>query len=284
MKLNFSIAILIALTVLSSCNQKEIDQLNQQKIDLEATAQARESQINKMLASFNTIQGNLQEIKSREGIINIVAEEGQVSDIGQEINNDIELISQLMQENETLVGTLNQQLKNSDLKMVEFRKLISGLNERISDKNKEIGLLNKKLQEKKILIGQLYFKNDSLTYLNQMKEAEMNEQIDAMNIGYFAYGTYKELKEKNVLTKEGGFLGLGKNEELKDDFNKEYFSKIDIRKQKSLLIYAKKAELITTHPKSSYEFMGADNKVDSLVIKDADAFWNASKYLVIVVD
>ena len=87
-----------------------------------------------------------------------------------------------------------------------------------------------------------------------------------------------------MLTKEGGFLGIGKNEELKDDFNKDYFSKIDIREQKSFLLYAKKAELITTHPKSSYEFMGADNKVDSLVIKDSEAFWNASKYLVILLE
>lgn len=284
MKIKFPILIIVALSILSSCNQKQIDQLNQQKEELEATAQEKEIQINEMLASFNNIQENLQEIKAREGIISVAAREGESSDIEQEIKDDIQLISELMQENEALITKLNGQLSDSKLQMEEFKKLVAGLNQRIADKNVEIGLLNKQLQDKKILIGQLYFKNDSLAYLNKMKEATINEQIDIMNVGYFAYGTYKELKEKNVLTKEGGFLGIGKNEELKDDFNKDYFSKIDIREQKSFLLYAKKAELITTHPKSSYEFMGADNKVDSLVIKDAEAFWNASKYLVIVVD
>ena len=94
-----------------------------------------------------------------------------------------------MKENEALITSLNGQLSDSKLQMAEFKKLIAGLNQRIANKNVEIGLLNKQLQEKKILIGQLYFKNDSLAYLNKMKQATISEQIDAMNLGYFAYGT-----------------------------------------------------------------------------------------------
>ena len=86
------------------------------------------------------------------------------------------------------------------------------------------------------------------------------------------------------MTKEGGFLGLGKQEALKDGFNTEYFSIIDKTKTKSFLIYSKKAELVTNHPKGSYKFIGDDKRIDSLVITDPDSFWKASKYMVVLVD
>ncbi|MBL4707715.1 MAG: hypothetical protein JKY48_04670, partial [Flavobacteriales bacterium] len=189
-----------------------------------------------------------------------------------------------MRENELLIEELNQKLKTSNVKMAEFRRLIKNLNTQVANKNIEIEQLNNQLKNKKILIGQLYFKNDSISYAKKVTEKELENTIDQMNEVFFAYGTFKELKEKNVLTKEGGFLGLGKNKELKDDFNKKYFSRVDKRNQKSFLLYADKAKLITTHPSSSYKIMGKDGKADSLVINDVDAFWNASKYLVIVVN
>lgn len=284
MKLKVTTLIALGATLFMSCNQKEIEDLSKKNEQLSETALQKEATINDMLASFNEIQANLKEIKSREGIIEITTEEGASAEsISDQINDDIQTISDLMQQNEALMDKLNQKLANSNIELSEFKKLVANLNTQIGDKNAEIAKLNQSLQDKKVLIGQLYFKNDSLTYNNKLKDAKIQQKIDQLNEGFFAYGTFKELKEKNILTKEGGFLGLGKNEELKDDFNKEYFSRIDIRKQKSFLIYADKAELITKHPKNSYQFMG-DGKVDSLVITDVDRFWNASKYLVIVVD
>ena len=44
------------------------------------------------------------------------------------------------------------------------------------------------------------------------------------------------------------------NKVLKDnDFNKEYFTEIDIRKDKVIKLYSKRAELLTTHPEGSYK-------------------------------
>lgn len=285
MKKNLFIALAIISTVFTACNQDKIDELNSKNTELSENSADKEETINEMLASFNEIQSNLKEIKAREGMIEVTAGEGQSSDdISGDINKDIEIISNLMKQNDQLLQSLNNKLKDSNVKMSEFRKLITSLNDRVDSKNREIAELNTELKEKKILIGQLYFRNDSLRFSNQVKDARIEEKIDALNEGFFAYGTFKELKEKNVLTKEGGFLGIGKNKELKNDFNTEYFSKVDIRKQTSFLIYADEAKLITNHPKSSYEFMGKNDKVDSLVIKDIDAFWNTSRYLVIVID
>ena len=274
----------LCLSLLSACNQDKIDNLNKENSELTEMNQSQEESIDDMLGSFNKIQENLNEIKKRQGIIRVETNGENEGNIADNISADIETISQLMMENEQMIKTLNGKLRNSNIKMSQFEKLIKNLNLRVQDKNLEIASLNQQLTEKKILIGQLYFKNDSLRYEKEVTEKKLENTIDAMNEVYYAYGTFKELKEKNVLSKEGGFLGIGQNKELKDNFNQDYFSKVDKRKQTSFLLYAKKAKLISTHPPESYEIMGNDGSADSLVIKDVDAFWNASKYLVIVVD
>jgi len=275
-----------ALTLLAStaCNQDKIDQLTKEKSELTTLSNSQEQSIEGMLASFNQIQENLNEIKSRQGIIRMEASGEDNGNVAETISSDIETINQLMRENEEMIKKLNGKLRNSNIKMSQLERLIKNLNDQLDEKNKEISTLNQQLKNKKILIGQLYFKNDSLTYANEVTGQKLENTIDEMNEAFYAYGTYQELKEKNVLTKEGGFLGIGKNKELKDNFNQAYFSKVDKRLQKSFLLYAKKAKIITNHPSSSYEIMGEDGAADSLVIKDKDAFWNASKYLVIVVD
>jgi chromosome segregation ATPase len=278
------IPLIAVIAFLMACNQDRIKQLEEENAQLKVNSTQKDSSLEDMLASFNQIQENLDEIKKREGLIRVRASEEVTEDLAGNINKDIAQISELMQKNEALIKGLNKKLAQSGRKNSEFSKMVENLNEQLLGKNQEIAQLNKQLQEKQVKIGQLYFSIDSLNFSNRQKEIQLEDKIDQLNVAYYAYGTFKELKEKNVLTKEGGFLGLGKNEELKNDFNKEYFSKIDIREQKSFLIYAEKAELITNHPSGSYEFKGKEGKVDSLVITNVEDFWRSSRYMVIVVD
>ena len=66
-------------------------------------------------------------------------------------------------------------------------------------------------------------------------------------------------------------------------FNKEYFTKIDIRIDKEIKFYSKSAEMLTAHPSSSYTLQRDANKQYVLRITDPQLFWSTSKYLVILV-
>jgi len=279
------ILIFIALSlVFASCNQEEVKELSSKNEQLKSEAEQKNEEINQLLASFNEIQENINEIKKREGVLKVETGENEGKLDVENINEDIEFISELMKRNENLMKGLEIQVQQSRSENKQLVRLVENLKNQLNQKNLEIAQLNDELREKKIKIGQLYFSVDSLSYANKIKEKELESTTDQLYEAYYAYGTFKELQEKNVVTKEGGLLGIGKTETLKDDFNSEYFSKIDIREQRSFLIYAKKAELLTTHPKESYEFHGAEGQVDSLVILDPEAFWKASKYMVIKID
>lgn len=274
----FFISISLSM-ILFACNQDKVDQLNDENEEFRNEVADKDSTINNMLKTFNDIQINLEEIKTREGILSI----SNLEDEENTILRDIQAINQLMKENEKLRDQLNRKLRNSNVKMSEFRKMIDRLNRQIEEKNLEIAELNEALQRKDARIGQLYFSLDSMSTQVDQREQEIEETKDDLNAAYYAYGTFDELEEKKIVTKEGGFLGLGKTESLIDNVNLDYFTKLDIRKQKSFLIYAKEAELLSKHPEGSYEFRG-EEKVDSLVITDPAAFWKASKLMVVLIE
>jgi hypothetical protein len=89
------------------------------------------------------------------------------------------------------------------------------------------------------------------------------------------FGTKAELKNQKIL-QSGDVL-------KSSDFNKDYFTQIDIRTDKEIKLYSKKAELLTTHPAGSYELVKGDDEKLTLKITNPNNFWSVSRYLVIQV-
>ena len=73
-------------------------------------------------------------------------------------------------------------------------------------------------------------------------------------------------------------------QQLRDDFNPEAFSKVDIRTTEIIPIDAKKLKIVTSHPKESYELFRNEEKgsIEALQILNPEEFWNSSKYLVVM--
>ena len=125
---------------------------------------------------------------------------------------------------------------------------------------------------------------DSLALAYDIQGIVLEEQAISLNMGFFCYGTFKELESKGVITKKGGFIGIGKTEQLKQDFNTDYFTQIDITETQSIDLFSKEAKILTSHPTDSYELVGDEDSVDKLVILDPIRFWSASKYPVVIVE
>jgi hypothetical protein len=86
-----------------------------------------------------------------------------------------------------------------------------------------------------------------------------------------------------VISKEGGFIGIGKTTKVKDDFNKDYFTKINIESTTAINIGAKRAKILSSHPSGSYKLIG-EKPVEKLEITNPQEFWSNSKYLVISIE
>jgi hypothetical protein len=236
----------------------------------------KEEALQEFIASFNEIQENLNTIKEKEKIVTDATTKGDVKNRQTQIREDIQAIYDLMEKNKSRISALSQKLKASNLKISGMQKMIENLQNSLNLKDEEINDLKNKIEGLNIELSNLNTNYKSIEQESAMK-------TEALNTAYYAIGTLKELKEKQVIAKEGGFIGLGKTTKVMSDFNREYFTKVNIEQTTSISIGAKKAKILSSHPNSSYKLVG-EKPIEKLEISNPKEFWSTSKYLVILIE
>ena len=279
----FFVIIILTNLLVSNCGKGSDESENPIKDSVENVSgnlngklNEKDAAIQELVSSFNEIQENLNTIKEKEKIISKVTSDGDVKSKEDQIKEDIQSIYDLMAKNKDRIGSLSKKLKNSKLKIDGLEKMIDNMQVTLNLKDSEI-------EELKTKIEGLNVELSNLTTNYKAVENESNQKTEIINTAFYAIGTSKELKEKNVITKEGGIIGLGKTTKLSSDFNKDYFTKINIEKTTSINLGAKKIKILTTHPSNSYKLIG-EKPIEKLEITNTKEFWSASKYLVIILD
>jgi len=284
-----------AMLMTASCNkQKEENARLKAKNDsLLALGYQKDTTVMEFVRAFNEIQSNLDSIKMKENIIGQNTKGGTEvqASAREQITGDINSIYQMLEKNRATVASLQKKLKASNTKNTQLETMIDNLNKSIVEKDAEIaelkdqlGKLNIKVTDLGNQVSTLNTNVDNLSAENKAKQQAIDEKTAALNTGYYVVGTTKELKEKKVIDKTGGFIGLGRTKTL-TDFDKSNFTKIDITTLTEIPINKKKATLLSNHPAGSYKLEGTPKKsVDKLVILNYADFWSRSKFLVIAAD
>jgi len=278
--------LLFASVFIFGCeNYKEqLDQANREKDSLLTLAIQKETAIDSFISSFTEIENNLDNITQKQNLISSQTKNSIEfsQDAKQRINESIGIINELMEKNKAELENLRKKLKGSNSRIAGLEKMIASLNEQIVQKDAELAALNMQLLALNKNIDSLHVFIDTITADNSTKARIIKDQTTKLQTAYFVIGTYKELRDKNVLNKEGGFLGLGKEQKLKSDFNNEAFTRVDFTQMATIPVNKKGAKILTNHPSESYKIDGDKKMVKSLVITDPEKFWRVSKYLVIV--
>ncbi|MCQ2249584.1 MAG: Atg14 domain-containing protein [Bacteroidales bacterium] len=288
MKRVLFVAALVAPMFMASCNNSELQRLQQENDSLRSVAITGGVKIDDYLAAFNSIQENLAAIKEKEQIISMKTGNGEVDDrSADQINSDITSIYELMLKNKQTIKDLNTKLQQNGIKNKELAKTIQLLTEQMETKDKELATLKDQLERMNVVVADLDAKisaQDSVLNEQMQVNEEQSELISsqdaALNTVFYVVGTKKELVNHNVVSKEGMFKGL----KIGDSFDKNYFTQVDLRQLSSVMLNTKKANILSSHPTSSYKLVSRGNVVEKLEITDPVAFWERSKFLVIVVD
>ena len=272
-----------ALTVVS-CNQDKASKADlamiQQRDSLEQIIAQKDNEINDMMTTLSDIEEGFREITEAQDRVTL-AKQGEGTNTRQRIAENVQFIQSVMKQNKELINKLKQQVRESTVKSEQLKKLIDQLTSQMEEKDKQLAALREELDKKDIHIAELDEQvadlNTNVTQLKEettQKSQTISNQDKQLNTAWFVFGTAKELKEQNIL--DGG-------EVLRSNFNKEYFTKIDIRIDKEIKLYSKSAKIKTAHPESSYTLYRDANKQYVLRINDPQAFWSTSKYLVVLV-
>lgn len=288
------IILVLGIVLFSACHnyKKDAQSLTMVRDSLEQVTTFRDSSIASFLNDFSEIQANLDSIKEIEKIVSVQSGSNRELNASQKqlIIEDIAMLHQLLQKNKELTASLQKKLKNANLKNTNLEKTISGLELMIKNleaqaKEQDVVIADLTTEVKKLNVDitQLNQKIQDVESVSQQKTQTIDTQTLALNKAYFAFGTLKELKDNGIIEKSGGVIGIGKTPLMKKDFNKDYFTEIDIRNFDYLRLMAKKAKLITVHPEGSFHFTGKKLS-DTLFIDNSSEFWKASKYLIVLTD
>jgi hypothetical protein len=262
-----------------------LSQMETQKNSLTDKITSRDSVIGEWITTFDEIEKNIAMIKEKEHIISMNSSNNELSkDRRQQVLDDIQYINALLDQNKQKIASLNAQLKKSGGTIKALENKIAQLEASVKQSEIEISDLKSTLVSKNFEIDQLNTQNSDLKNTIVQKDEKINKQTFEMNKAFYACGTYKQLKAKGLLTKKGGFIGLGKTKSLPGSFSDSSFIQIDITKTKSIPVNSKKAKLISEHSANSYQFIrDKDDKIESIEIKDPALFWKVSKYAVVEV-
>ena len=273
----------LILLVLGSCTERKATPnvaSMEQTDSLQRIIAQRDNEINDMMGTLNEIQEGLREINEAENRLS-VAKNGEGSSRSVQIKENIRFIANTMAHNRELSKKLQQQLRESRFGGDELRKTIESLTQQLDEKEQQLQKLRAELDSKDIHIAQL---DEKISNLNtnvenlkietQEKSQTIGNQDKQLNTAWFVFGTKKELKEQHILVD---------GKVLQSNFNKSYFTKIDIRVDKEIKLYSKSARVLTMHPSSSYTLARDANNQYVLRISNPQIFWSTSKYLVILV-
>lgn len=240
----------------------------------------KDSEINDLMGTFNEVQEGLRQISEAENRV-ALAKSGEGANNKQRLKEDIQFIANQMKKNKELIAQLQKKLEGSSLQATQLKKTIEDLTAQLAEKEKELQTLREELDSKDIHIAAL---DESINNLNtnvsnlktesQQKTETIKAQDKQLNTAWYVFGTKKELKNQHIM--EDGKVMNG-------NFNKNYFTKIDIRNTTEIKLYSKSVKLMTAHPSSSYSLVRDVNKQYTLRITNPQIFWSTSKYLVVLV-
>lgn len=275
----------VAAMMLASCgeNSTAYKQLQAKLDSLTVVNQSFEADLNETDSLVASVLTNFQDITSVEGMINVNPGQGDLRMSEKErIKDNVQLIGDKLRASSEALEMLTKKLEAGGKENKRLRNTLVALKKELELQKGRVAQLTEELQRKNITIGALdsiatalSVDVDRLNEESARQAAAIGAQEKSLNTVRYCIGTSSDLKDMRLI-KSGRVVT--------ENANLEYFTTVDLRELSQIPLMSKKAKLLTLHPESSYVLVPDGDKMLTLVIKDAKAFWSNSKMLIVQVD
>lgn len=275
----------VVTLLLASCGQgQQISEsaIQQERDSLQRIINEKDMELNDIMGTFDEVQEGIRRINEAEGRVTVADASPESTKNKEVIRENMQFIKEAMQQNREMIAQLKEKLRTSSFNVEKLKKTVENLQAQIEAQNNRIQELEATLAEKD---AQLTAQDEQITALNENvntltednnKKAEtVATQEKQLNTAWFVFGTKAELREQKIL-QNGDVLRNG-------DFNKDYFTQIDIRYDKLIKFYSKSATILSNHPSGSYQMVKDSKGLYELHITNPTKFWSTGKYLVVQV-
>lgn len=277
------LAIVIAAALMSACGGKTPEG-NPEADSLRNVLNGQLAEMSEMDLFLDAVNASMDSMVNMDGTILRVVGENTMSR-KQQIKQNIEAYKQILQRQRERLALLEEKLKNSSGQNAKLLKTIQSLKQQLAEKDQAIVELTGELEKRNFDIKTLKTHVEKLnTQVAELEEETRSQeealvaQSDLMNEAYVFIGSKKDLKAAGLLS-GGSLFKKSKLDMSKVDANA--FKKVDIRKNTSFTIPAKKATVLTQMPAGSYTISDNADGTSTLTITDVGRFWSVSNFLVV---
>jgi hypothetical protein len=206
----------------------------------------------------------------------------QVQEITQRLNLAENRLAVSRKRVTELTGTDAEKSK----RLAEFDSTIASFRQIMDNQKTQIASLSEQVESLTAENTQLKADNVQLVSQRTSLTTQRDSLTTAQNTVYYVVAPQDKLVQQHVLEKVGGFLGFGKTPVAARDLDRNQFASID--KTQTLEIPLpdpnKEYRIVTRQDVAALETApdGHGRFKGSLRIRDPEAFWAASKYLIVV--
>lgn len=277
----------------SACveNSSKYKALQAQLDSLQTNYNIQGAELDEVFATINEIEQGLSSIRESESILSVQTSDGLEIKEGskEQLKQDVEAIQNAIKNYQAEIKKLQNDKR---LQSVQFKKRLSAMQKELKEKSDIIETISKQLEEKEAqiklqskqiatldeVVSNLKDEVSTLSTEGSMLKAKVADQEAEIYSVYYIVGTKAELIEAGVMTKGGLF----KSSKVSYQSEKDAFVRIDLREISEINTNARKAKVMSIHPKGTYAFVENDGEM-ILNISDPEKFWQQTKYLVIQV-
>ena len=291
----------ILLLLLISCGGQEppLNNIAQQELE------AYQNKYDDLIGFINLVETDLEDIVERQGELDATIQTGDFKNQSQmdRIRNNINQLDLALQKANQKVSDYEARMKKQGRLIVDLKKTIDRYKKQLQMKTAEleaartrIATLETQLADEQRTVeaqkqqleilnqslantnGQLKAKSGELAKSNQELKAS-NNRIKKLTVGYYDYGTGKDLKKKGIINNR---TTNQEKQELEHDYASKLTKRIDIDEQSIIELTDAPGDIATILPKrpvNSYKVKGK-----KLTIIDPAVFWDRSKNVVLITE
>lgn len=254
MRRNIQVAIAVLVLVFAAASAVFYQMYSKAKTSLaaaEQTERATQDQYATAISQISEIQDSLATIMPEGEKLpapgSYTSERGMGGPNSQEILDRIAVVRAGLQRGKERIAKLEADLQANGKRMHGLEKLVAGLRRTMKEKEEQLAALSTQLAQVQ----------DTLRVHDEII-VDKQQQLATV---YYVAGPKRELMKSGVIEARGGVLGLGKTLKPSGHAPDELFSALNTDQETVLPLDAKKAQVVSAQPLSSYELRLVDGRV-----------------------
>ncbi len=288
---NITVSILaLVLVGFVGCDNGERDRLEAQNQSLKNELASKDQYVQDVTSTINEIHNQLEDVWSKEQKVlrESKNDEGKSlteKEVKERIFSRISDINATLAANRKRVNNLERRLKESNTKYDGIQAMVDDLKKTLDERQKSIAELTSQVHglQNDVQVKTAMIAERDTTIANQSRQ--LDDQTQRINTVFYVAGKRSDLKDKGVITREGGILWglLGSTTVLASNYDSGSFAALDRTKDSEIRIPGKIDEIVPQRAEGSYAAEQTSDGATILKILKPESFWREN-HLVIVED